>query len=152
MAEGQEFSRMLGALLRIPFQAIVARIDHGLRARGFTDLRPAHFVVFQHIRAEGSRITELAEQAQMTKQSMGDLVQYIEERGYLERVPHPYDRRARLVRLTPKGKALNAAAREIIRDTEIEWANQVGVEEMRALKKTLTAIIETIETSGAGGE
>lgn len=141
----QEYSRMLGAMLRIPFQAIVAKIDAGLRARGFTDLRPAHFVVFQHIRPEGSRITELAERAQMTKQSMSELVNYVEVRGYLERKPDPRDRRAKIVQLSRKGEALNNAAREIIQQVEEEWSHQIGCEQMNALKQGLMAIIRVIE-------
>lgn len=134
-------------MLRIPFQAIVQRIDQGLRARGFTDLRPAHFVIFQHIRPEGSHITELADQAQMTKQSMGDLVDYVEVCGYLERFPDPKDRRAKLVRLTAKGQALNAAAREVLKETEGAWAKEIGAEQMAALKQALLAIIDVIERS-----
>ena len=141
----QEYPRMLGAMLRIPFQAIVAKIDAGLRARGFTDLRPAHFVVFQHIRPEGSRITELAERAQMTKQSMSELVNYVEVRGYLERKPDPRDRRAKIVQLSRKGEALNNAAREIIQQVEEEWSHQIGWEQMNALKQGLMAIIRVIE-------
>ncbi len=89
MTQNQKDQRMLGAMFRIPFQAIVALIDEGLRARGFTDLRPAHFVIFQHIRPEGSRITELAEQAQITKQSTGSLVDHMVACGYVDRLPDP---------------------------------------------------------------
>lgn len=141
----QEYPRMLGAMLRIPFQAIVAKIDAGLRARGFTDLRPAHFVVFQHMRPEGLHITELAERAQMTKQSMSELVNYVEARGYLDRKPDPKDRRARIVRLSKKGEAVNNAAREIIQQVENEWAKHIGWEQMNALKQGLMAIMRVIE-------
>ena len=138
---------MLGALLRIPFQAIVARIGTGLRARGYDDLRPAHFVIFQQISPHGSRVTELADQAQITKQSMGALVDYVESRGYIERIPDPDDHRAKLVRLTPKGQALEQAAREILSQTENEWARQIGPEQMRSLKTALQEIIAVIEAS-----
>lgn len=141
----REFPRMLGAMLRIPFQAIVARIHAGLQERGFTDLRPAHFVVFQHIHPEGSRITELAERAQITKQSMSELVNYIVSRGYLERIPDPHDRRASIVRLSAKGQALNQAAREILQEIEAEWAKQIGWEQMNAIKQGLEAIVKIIE-------
>ncbi|GAP06684.1 transcriptional regulators [Anaerolinea thermolimosa] len=150
MAENHhEYPRMLGALLRIPFQAIVTKIEAGLRARGYTDLRPAHFVVFQHIRPEGSRITELAERAQMTKQSMSELVHYVEAKGYLEREPDPRDHRASIVRLSMKGEAVNNAAREIIRQVEEEWSNQIGREQMNALKQGLMAIIRVIEVENS---
>ena len=145
MTQNQKDQRMLGAMLRIPFQAIVARIDEGLRARGFTDLRPAHFVIFQHIRPEGSRITELAEQAQITKQSTGSLVDHMVACGYVERLPDPNDGRAKIVRLTERGWNLDNAAREILSQIEQEWAEQLGDERMTQLKQTLKDLIVLIE-------
>ena len=146
MAEKQEDRRMLGALLRIPFQSIVARIYEGLVARGFTDLRPAHFVIFQLIKPEGSRVTELADQAQITKQSMGALVNYVETCGYIERLPDPTDRRAKIVRLTKRGWELDAAAREILKQTEEEWEQQLGVGRMDDLKQILRDLTDLLET------
>ena len=145
MTQNQKDQRMLGAMLRIPFQAIVARIDEGLRARGFTDLRPAHFVIFQHIRPEGSRITQLAEQAQITKQSTGSLVDHMMACGYVERLRDPDDGRAKIVRLTERGWELDNAAREILNEIEQEWAEQVGDERMAQLKQTLKDLIALIE-------
>jgi len=141
---------MLGALLRIPFQAIVARIHAGLQARGYDDLRPAHFVVFQLIHPEGSRVTELAELAQITKQSMGDLVDHVERCGYMERVPDARDGRAKVVRLTERGRALDQAAREILGQLEAEWAAGLGGDRMAQLKQTLTDVIELIEAADGG--
>lgn len=145
MNQDQKERRMLGAMLRIAFQATVARIYEGLQARGYTDLRPAHFVVFQHLHPDGSRITELAEQAQITKQSMGALVNYVEACGYVERVPDPRDGRAKIVRLTERGWALDNAAREIMRQTENEWAEKLGGERWAELKQTLKALNALIE-------
>src|SRR5260370_14773669 len=93
----------LGLLLRDPFQEVVRRVSVGLAAAGFDDLRPAHTAVFQHIEAGGSRLTDLAERAQITKQSMGYLVDDLEQRGYLERRPDPSDRRAAPLSLTDRG-------------------------------------------------
>jgi DNA-binding MarR family transcriptional regulator len=146
LAQNQQDRRMLGALLRIPFQATVTRIYEGLNARGFTDLRPAHYVVFQLMRPEGSRLTELAEQAQVTKQSMGELVKYVEACGYVERVPDPRDRRAKIVRLTRRGRALDTAAHEIMSQTEIAWAQKLGKKRMSELQQTLRDLITLIET------
>ena len=145
MTQNQKDQRMLGAMLRIPFQAIVARIDEGLRARGFTDLRPAHFAIFQHIQPEGSRISQLAEQAQITKQSTGSLVDHMMACGYVERLPDPEDGRAKIVRLTERGWELDNAAREILSQIEQDWAEQVGDERMAQLKQTLKDLIALIE-------
>jgi DNA-binding MarR family transcriptional regulator len=145
MTENQKVKRMLGAMLRIPFQAIVARINEGLRLREFTGLRPGHFAVFQNIRPEGSSITELAEQAQITKQSMGSLVDHMVACGYVESLPDPNDGRAKIVRLTDRGWNLDNAAREILSQIEQEWAEQLGDERMTQLKQTLNDLIILIE-------
>ena len=136
--------RMLGALLRIPFQAIVAQIYAGLQARGYTDLRPAHFVVFQLLPPEGARLTELAEAAQMTKQSMGDLVAHLVAKGYVALRPDPTDRRAKQVILTARGQKLDATAREIVNQIEKDWAEQLGNNRMAELKQTLRDVIALI--------
>jgi DNA-binding MarR family transcriptional regulator len=143
--ENEPDRRMLGALLRIPFQTIVARIENGLNARGFTDLRPAHFAIFQLIEPEGTRITDLAERAQITKQSMSALVDHVEACGYVERLPDPEDRRARIVRLTQKGQALDAAARQILAEAEAKWAEKLGEKRMAALKQTLRDLIALMD-------
>ncbi|CCF82840.1 MarR family winged helix-turn-helix transcriptional regulator [Nitrolancea hollandica] len=145
VARDPEDRRMLGALLRIPFQAIVARIQEGLVMAGYTDLRPAHFVVFQHMRPEGVRLTELAEAAQITKQSMGYLVDYLEREGYTERMPDPTDGRARVIRLTERGKDVERTAREILRNIEVEWSDRLGEERMGQLRETLRDLAAMLE-------
>ena len=106
-ARSERERRMLGALLRIPFQAITARLHTEFAAAGFADLSPAQFVVFQHLPAEGARVSELAARAQITKQSMGYLIDYLAARGYVERLPDPADGRAAIVRLTERGWAVD---------------------------------------------
>jgi DNA-binding MarR family transcriptional regulator len=133
---------MIGALLRGPSRAIVERIDRDLPAVGFTDLRLAHFVVFQYIKPIGSRLTELADLAQITKQSMGYLVDYLEERGYVERVPDPSDGRARLVCLTEHGWELDRAARGIVAQIEAEWRAKLGEERFAQFRQMLKDLVE----------
>ena len=136
--------RMIGALLRIPFQETVRRIHEDLVRAGFGDLRPAHFVVFQLIDPGGARQTELAERAQITKQSMGYLVDYLAGAGYVERVPDPRDGRASLVRLTALGDAVERAARASLERLEGEWAALLGPARYAALKRALTELSDTI--------
>jgi DNA-binding MarR family transcriptional regulator len=130
----------LGILLRAPFQEVVRRVSAELAEAGFDDLRPAHTAVFQHIAPDGSRLTDLAERAQITKQSMGYLVDYLEQRGYLERRPDPSDRRAALVCLTDRGWAEIHAAMAIIRTVEREWTRALGNQRMRQLRELLTEL------------
>jgi DNA-binding MarR family transcriptional regulator len=137
--------RMIGALLRIPFQAVVRRIHAGLAQVGFTDVNSAHFVVFQHMRPEGMRATDLAARAQITKQSMGYLIEYLEARGYVQRVEDPEDKRARLVQLTARGWALDRAARGIVHEVEQEWRQYVGADRFAILEEVLRDLVRTSE-------
>jgi DNA-binding MarR family transcriptional regulator len=130
----------VGILLRGPFQEIVRRIADGLAEAGFDDIRPAHTAVFQHINAEGSRLSELAERAQITKQSMGYLIDYLEEHGYVERRADPSDRRASLIFLTERGWAQVREALRIIAEIEQEWTRRLGQPRMQQLRELLTEL------------
>lgn len=127
----------IGILVRIAFHAVVQGVTEGLAQAGFEDIRPAHTAVFQHIKAEGSRLSELAERAQMTNQSMGYLVDYLEERGYVERVPDPSDRRATLIRLTERGWEQVKASLRVLAKIEADWAGMLGKREVGELRRLL---------------
>ncbi len=117
----------------------------GLAEAGYPDVRPARGNVFRFIRKEGSRITELAERARVTKQTMGYLVDYLEERGYVERRPDPKDGRAKIVHLTERGRDSVRVAQEIIGRAEARWADRLGenrMEQLRGLLEDLNAVAE----------
>src|SRR3954452_12117220 len=98
-------SRNLGTLLRDPWLELNARLNAAVAERGFADVRPALSVVFQHLRDEGSRITEIAERAQLTKQTVVSLVNELEALGYVERAPDSRDGRAKVVVAPRRGGA-----------------------------------------------
>ncbi len=127
----------IAELLRGPFQILVDELHEGLAEAGYPDIRPAHGNVFGYIRKEGSRLTELAERAQLTKQTMGYLVDYLEERGYVKREPDPGDKRAKIVRLTGEGRELVGVAREIMGRIEARWAELLGEDRMEQLRELL---------------
>ena len=79
----------IGLLLFLPYRALGARIDQALAAAGYGDMTEAQSRIFQRIGAQGSRLTDLAEQAQVTKQTAGILVDQLEALGYVERSPDP---------------------------------------------------------------
>jgi DNA-binding MarR family transcriptional regulator len=106
----------------------------------YSDIRPGHGCVFGNIDPEGSRLTDLAERARMTKQSVGEVTTDLEQRGYVERVPDPNDGRAKIIRLTERGRAAHALGRELIDEIEQEWAAQFGAERIAALREALEAI------------
>ena len=126
----------LGVLLFIPFRAMEARVLEAVVAAGHT-VTMAQSRVFQRISAEGSRLTDLAAAAQMTKQSAGFLVDQLEAHGYVERVPDPRDARARLVRLTARGREVVEVARPVQQAIEAEWVKHLGIARAQELYATL---------------
>ncbi len=108
-------------------------------------MRPAHGAVFRHILPEGSRITELADRAQLTKQSMGALVDYLRDHGYVELHPDPLDGRAKRVCLTERGRALQHTALEISREVEQELGSQLGLRRMQRLREVLEELNDLLE-------
>jgi DNA-binding MarR family transcriptional regulator len=127
----------LAILLREPFRAGTELLHRRFAERGHPEIRPPHGNVMQYLDDGGTRVSALAERAQMTKQSMAELVAHLERLGYVERVPDPSDRRAKLVRATPRGKQLYAIAREVVAEIEAEWTKQLGKAKMRRLRELL---------------
>ena len=127
----------LAILFREPFRVGNELLHRRFAERGHPEIRPAHGNVMQFLDAEGTRVSVLAERAQMTKQSMAELVSHLEQLGYVERVPDPSDRRAKLVRATSRGKQLYPIAREVVAELEAEWTRRLGKAKMRELRALL---------------
>lgn len=107
---------------------------------GFTDIRPAHVTLFRWPGPDGRRPTEIAHDAQISKQRVNDLLRDLERAGYLVLEADPSDDRARLVALTERGWRLQETALRHHRDIEDEWAAAVGDDRWRAVRATLGAI------------
>ena len=137
--------RGLGLLLRLPQQALVARVHDGLVAAGYDDIHFAHLSVFQNL-GDGARASDLAARAQITKQSMGYLVDYLAARGYVERVADPTDRRAMLIRPTARGREVDRAARLLIDQLERECAARIGEDRLRQLRGLLHELLVALDT------
>jgi DNA-binding MarR family transcriptional regulator len=128
-------------LLNVALDEFAAELQRRMAAAGFGDIRPGHGCVFGGIDpASGSRLTELAERACMTKQSVGEVTSDLEGRGYLERVADPSDGRAKIIRLTPHGREVYAIGRQLIDELEREWADRYGEERVAALRDSLEAV------------
>ena len=131
-------------LLAESFRVLDGQLHEGMVEAGFGDVRPAHYAVFRHLGPEGSRVTELAEEARMTKQSMGELVVYLERRGYVERRPDPRDGRAKIVVLTGAGLRWVEAAVARVGEIEDALAERLGgqerLEELAASLEELMAL------------
>ncbi len=134
----------LGSVLRAPFDAMVNHNYARLAEHGFEDVRPAHGAVFRNISENGSRITDLAARARMTKQSMAELVRYLEKLGYLELRPDPTDGRGRLVVLSDRGRSVFNELVEASRDYERECERKLGARKWRQLKSLLEDFGRTV--------
>ena len=108
-----------------------------LRAAGWPEVRSSHGCVFGGMRPEGVRLTDLAERARITKQSVGEIVSDLAELGWVERIPDPADRRAKLVRLTARGQEVQDAARATFAEIEADWAERIGKSKVAALRAAL---------------
>jgi DNA-binding MarR family transcriptional regulator len=130
----------LGVLLREPFLSLTEHVHTRLSESGYADIRPAHGTVMQFLDDDGTRVGVLAGRAQMTKQSMAELVAHLEARGYVERVPDPRDGRAKLVRATERGRGSYSVARAAIAEVEQRWAERLGKDRARLLRELLEAL------------
>jgi DNA-binding MarR family transcriptional regulator len=98
--------------------------------------------VFQRIAPGGSRLAELAEAAQLPKQTVGSIVDQLERAGYVRRRPDPGDARARLVTITPRGHQLVEISLPVVREVEAAWRAHLGPVRSRQLEEALTALRE----------
>ena len=134
----------LAILLREPFRDATGRLHERLVERGHPEVRPPHGDVLQYLDDAGTQVAELARRARVAKQSMAELVSHLERHGYVERVPDPGDRRAKLVRATARGREVYAIAREVVAEVEAEWTAALGAARMRQLRALLEELNATL--------
>ena len=128
---------LIGALLRIPWEAVQRHMLERLHERGFGDLDAAHLNVFQYPGPQGARPTELAGRLRASKQAVNYLLGELERLGYLERRPDPDDLRSKRVALTDRGVAAVGVIREAVDELEITWARELGQDRFAELRGLL---------------
>src|SRR5512133_2891723 len=133
---------LIGALLRIPWEAVQRHMLERLHERGFDDLDPAHLAVFQYPGPQGARPTELATRLRMSKQALNYLLGELERLGYLERRPDPDDLRSKRVVLTRRGTSAIRVIREAVAEMESIWAHQLGPKRFAQLRGLLLDLNE----------
>jgi DNA-binding MarR family transcriptional regulator len=147
MSHSQEPSQQtppfIGALLRVPSQAIHRRLIRDLNSHGFEDLKLPHMAVLQFPGPDGVRPIVLAERAGMSKQAMNQLLGTLETLGYVARSPLPQEGGARIVRFTKRGHAAYAKMADILRDIEREWVAEFGQKRFAQLKALLALLWNT---------
>lgn len=127
-------------LMHIAARSAVNRIYDAVRGHGFEDVTIAQSRLLMGIDSEGTRLSVLAERAQIAKQTATALVDKLERAGYVKRVPDPSDGRARLVRLTPRAETAIPLARVEEEAIEQEWRAHLGVRRMQQLREALVEL------------
>ncbi len=127
----------LGVLLFIPYRHLEQRILRAVNDAGYA-ITLAQARMAQRIDEQGSRLTRLAEAAQVTKPTAGYLVDQLEKDGYVRRVPDPDDARARLVQFTARGLEVIAVARAVQDEVEGQWREHLGTRRTADLVRALT--------------
>src|SRR5437763_6718937 len=128
---------LVGALLRIPWEAVQRHMLERLHERGFDDFDAAYLNVFQYPGPQGARPSELAARLRMTKQAVNYLLGELERLDYLKRQPDPDDLRSKRVALTPRGESAIRVIREAVGEVETSWAQRLGPKRFDQLRKLL---------------
>jgi DNA-binding MarR family transcriptional regulator len=133
--------RPLPALLLQVKELAIHKMRDRLAAEGYADIREGYGCVFGFIDMDaGSRVTELADRSGLTKQAVSEVIPELEQLGYVTREPDPGDRRAKIVKLTPKGREACLTGRRLFAEIEAEWAEQFGHELVSALREAAEQI------------
>jgi DNA-binding MarR family transcriptional regulator len=133
--------RPLPALLTQVKEMAIEKMRARLAEEGYADIREGYGCVFGFIDIdEGSRLTDLAERSGLTKQAVGEVIPELEQLGYVTREPDPRDRRAKIIKLTPKGRDACLTGRRLFAEIEREWAEQLGEELIASLREAAERI------------
>jgi DNA-binding MarR family transcriptional regulator len=117
------------------FERDIIETVHGL---GFPDVRIADLVLFRSLDLDGTRLTDLASRASMTKQGMKELVDQAEDLGLVSRCPDDDDGRAKIVKLTPRGLKMMAALHKGVTHARKQMADILGRHSLDVLNEILS--------------
>jgi DNA-binding MarR family transcriptional regulator len=135
---------LIGALLRMPWEAVQRRMLELLHERGYDDLDAAHLNVFQYPGPQGARPSELAAQLRISKQALNYLLGGLERLGYLARRPDPDDLRSKRIVLTPRGTSAILVIREAVAEMETAWSERLGPSRFEQLRTLLVELGEPV--------
>jgi DNA-binding MarR family transcriptional regulator len=112
---------------------------------GYGDIRDPHMQIFGNVRVGGIRLTELADRAQLSLAATSELVNDLEDMGYLIRRPDPADGRAKLIDLTKRGRSAMAAAGDRVADIERRWSKLVGPKDFAQMSQTMQRLLDELD-------
>lgn len=140
--------QLLGRLLAEFRRELLAEAE----AHGYGDLRPAHLQITGNVGLRGIRLTQLAARAQLSLAATSELVNELQDLGYLTREPDPTDARAKLILPTPRGRKMLAEASAKVVDLEQDWAAYTGKRRFEAAMRTLQDVLDATKASGPAKE
>jgi DNA-binding MarR family transcriptional regulator len=142
-----ERSPYVGAMLGVVWQWVREQLYAGVVAAGYDDLNAAHVGLWRWPGLEGLRPSQLADRRGITKQSVNDLLGHLEQRGYLLRVPDSADGRARVIRLTSKGRRLEQTIYAEAGTAQLRIAEILGPRRFAQLHSSLELLTEQLAGS-----
>jgi DNA-binding MarR family transcriptional regulator len=128
---------LIGALLRLPWEAVQEHMLERLHSRGYADFDASYLTVFQYPGPQGARPSELAARLRISKQALNHLLGQLERRGYLARQTDPDDGRSKRIRLTSRGTKAVAVIRDAVAEMERGWSQRLGPERFEQLRLLL---------------
>jgi DNA-binding MarR family transcriptional regulator len=134
---------LIGALLRMPWEAVQERMLERLHQQGFADFDASYLTVFQYPGPQGRRPSELAARLRISKQALNHLLGQLEQRGYLSRDADPDDGRSKRITLTRRGTKAVTVIRAAVAEMEDGWARQLGPKRFNQLRLLLRALNQT---------
>jgi DNA-binding MarR family transcriptional regulator len=142
--------RPLPSLLAQLKAIAVTEMFRRMAEAGFDDVREGHGCVFGFVDlAHGSRLTDVAERARLTKQAVGEAVAELERLGYVARTPDPIDGRAKIIKFTERGRAAAVTGRRLFAEIEDEWAERFGAERIADMRACAEEIAEAYRLTGS---
>jgi DNA-binding MarR family transcriptional regulator len=133
---------LIGALLRVPWEAVQEHMLARLHAAGFVDFDSSYLTVFRYPSPQGERPSELAARRRVSKQALNHLLGQLEQRGYLQRDADPEDGRSKRISLTPRGTEAVVVIRQAVGEMENRWAKQLGPKRFNQLRVLLEELNE----------
>jgi DNA-binding MarR family transcriptional regulator len=134
----------LATLMFVSYRAMDERVRQAMHDAGY-EVTVAQARLAQRIAEDGTRLTELADRAGVTKQTASLLVAALEREGFVERVPDPVDGRARLIQLSSLGREAAQRAMEVVIGVEREWTEHLGPELADCLREALVRLREVTD-------
>ncbi len=131
----------LAVLFLMAARALGDELHRQLDETIYSDTRPAHGFTFQLLAPNGATINEIAEHLGVTKQAASQMVEFLEQHGYVSRQPHPVDKRNKLVLLTDKGWGCTNTVANILNKLEQQWSDLLGSERLEIMRSDLSRLI-----------